>query len=166
MKGSEVAIYFSQWRLIPQQRSSWTANSPWAADTVPIILTPRRPIFVFNKYRHLPVLEQHRSRKNWALLGYYAVRRDNSLTTFRDNLRGSLFFYSRALNMRTLGCPETSVRNDHYLLRNSSKGRGYRLTCGWRPNHSDLQSILPHTFPQSCLKIRFRRVRIISMGNC
>ena len=40
------------------------------------------------------------------------------------------------LKMGPIGCPETSVRNYHYLLRNSPEGRSSHLLCGgslkWR----------------------------------
>ena len=55
------------------------------------------------------------------LLGYYAAGSGNSLTTFRDNLSAP---FSRGQNSWSLkkgpiGCPETSVRNYRYPLRNS-----------------------------------------------
>jgi hypothetical protein len=60
-----------------------------------------------------------------AVLGYYAACGGNFLPKFRDNLSVSS---SRArqskktiylpLKMGPIGCPETSVRNYHYVLRN------------------------------------------------
>jgi hypothetical protein len=49
------------------------------------------------------------------LMGYYAAQIDNSVATFWDNLSSQ---NSRILNMRTISCPETSVRNYHSTLRN------------------------------------------------
>jgi len=46
--------------------------------------------------------------KNCVLLGYYVARSGNSLSRFRDNLS--------VPKLGTIGCPETSVRNYHYLL--------------------------------------------------
>jgi len=48
-----------------------------------------------------------RAIKNCALLGYYS-----------------------ASKMRPIGCPETSVRNCHFSLRNNQEERGSRLLCG------------------------------------
>ena len=55
--------------------------------------------------------------ENCVLLGYYTVN-SNSLPTFQDNL----FIPSsrvRPLKMGLIGCPETSVKNYHYSLRNN-----------------------------------------------
>ena len=59
--------------------------------------------------------------KNCALLGYYAASSGNFLLTFRDNLSISSlrFKNTRILNMKSIDCPETSVRNYHYSLRNN-----------------------------------------------
>jgi len=46
--------------------------------------------------------------ENFALLGYYVASRGNSLPRFRDNWS--------VPKLGTIGCPETSVRNYHYLL--------------------------------------------------
>ena len=54
--------------------------------------------------------------ENCSLLGYYAASSANLLPTFRDNLSvpSSLFKYSKiTLKIQLIGCPETSVRNDH-----------------------------------------------------
>jgi hypothetical protein len=83
---------------------------------------------------------------NFALLGCYAGSSGNSLPTSRENLSahhqgsqiqegiltevsrqpiGSIFRvmnqrrYSCPLKMGPIGCPETSVRNYHYYLRNN-----------------------------------------------
>jgi hypothetical protein len=53
--------------------------------------------------------------KNCALLGCYAAWSGNSLPTFPDNLS---FPSSVLKKMGMTGCPETSVRNHHYALRN------------------------------------------------
>jgi len=49
---------------------------------------------------------------NCVLLRYYAASSGNSLQTFRDNLSAP------SLKMEKICCPETSVRNYHYSLRN------------------------------------------------
>jgi hypothetical protein len=88
------------------------------------------------------------SLENCALLGYYAASSGNSLTNFRDNLSvpssrvknprrtvtfpmGCTFcdfrFNSLLLKMGPIGCPETSVRNHHYSLRNNPKERSSHL---------------------------------------
>ena len=51
---------------------------------------------------------------------YYASRSGNFLVTFRDNLSVPSS-RSWPLKMRPVGCPETSVRNYHYSLRNNSE---------------------------------------------
>jgi len=57
-----------------------------------------------------------------ALLGYYAAYSGNSLPAFRDNLSVPL-----PSNMGSIGCPETSIRNYHYTLRNITDERRSRL---------------------------------------
>jgi hypothetical protein len=42
-------------------------------------------------------------------------------TTHQPRLLGSIIFASWPLNMRPIGCPETSARNHDYALRNSTK---------------------------------------------
>ena len=58
------------------------------------------------------------------LLGYYAASRSISLPTFRHNLSVPS---SGPLKMGPTGCPETSVRNNHYWLRNSPEERRSQL---------------------------------------
>jgi hypothetical protein len=83
-----------------------------------------------------------------ALLGYYAACSGNFLVTFRDNI-GPI---SRVppFKMGHIGCPETSVTNYHYTLRNIPEERtyqtkffGHHLTtaaCCVRRCHSVLSS--------------------------
>jgi hypothetical protein len=47
--------------------------------------------------------------ENCSLLGYYAACSGMSLPTFRDNISGPIV------------CPETSLRNYHYRLRNNAE---------------------------------------------
>jgi len=60
----------------------------------------------------------------------YAACSGKCLPTFRDNFsvqslgikksqRSFFFWKSLPLKMATIGCPETSVRIDHYMLRNN-----------------------------------------------
>ena len=80
------------------EETEWTSRSVWMA------------------------MRNRKSLENCALLGYYAACSGNSLPTFRDNS-------SRILDpgrLDTLGCPETSVRNYHYTLRNSPEERSCR----------------------------------------
>jgi hypothetical protein len=56
--------------------------------------------------------------ENCALLDYYAAGSGNFLPTFWDNL---LVPSSRFMN--PFGCPETSVGNYHYSLRNDTEKR-------------------------------------------
>ena len=48
-------------------------------------------------------------------LGYYTASSGNFLLTFRDNVSVP----SYRVKMRPKCCPETSVRNYHYTLRNN-----------------------------------------------
>ena len=57
--------------------------------------------------------------ENCALLGYYAMSSGNSLPTFRDNLSVS----SLDPLMGPKCCPERSVMNYHYSLRNKPEER-------------------------------------------
>ena len=62
------------------------------------------------------------------LLGHYTkIGCRNSLPTFRDNLSVP---YSRVKNFGPIGCPETSVRNCHYSLRNGPEENSSHLLRG------------------------------------
>jgi len=56
--------------------------------------------------------------ENCALLGYCAAGSGNLLPTFRDNLSVSSSTV-KTLKTGPIGCPETSVRNYYYSLRNN-----------------------------------------------
>ena len=58
--------------------------------------------------------------EKYALLGYYEASSGNFLPTFRNNLSASS---SIPLKMGPIGCPEMSVRNYYYLLRNDPEER-------------------------------------------
>jgi hypothetical protein len=58
--------------------------------------------------------------ENSAFLGYCVACNGNSLPTIRD----------RPLKMGRIGCPETSVRNCHYTLRNSPEEHSSLLQKG------------------------------------
>jgi hypothetical protein len=66
--------------------------------------------------------------ENCTLLGYYAASSGNFLRTFRDNL--SVPSSGFTLRMGPVGCPETSVINCHYSLRNNSEERSSQLLRG------------------------------------
>jgi hypothetical protein len=61
------------------------------------------------------------AHENCALLCYYAASRGNSFPTFPENL---LVQSARVKNTQK-GCPETSIRNYHYLLRNNPQERQF-----------------------------------------
>ena len=83
--------------------------------------------------------------ENCVLLGYRAASNGNLFPTFRGNLSISS---SRVKNLKIglltpeerleswslktgpKGCPETSVRNYHYWLRNNPEERSYHLLGG------------------------------------
>ena len=58
--------------------------------------------------------------ENCALLGSYATSSGNFLPTFRHRLS---IPFSGVKKTEPLGCPETSVRNYHYSLRNNPEER-------------------------------------------
>jgi hypothetical protein len=53
-------------------------------------------------------------------LGYCLASSSNNLQTFRNNLSGPTSRPS-PLQTGTIGCPETSARTHHYLLRKSTR---------------------------------------------
>ena len=66
--------------------------------------------------------------ENSSLLGYYTARNGNFLPTFWNNLSVSFLLFKNlniTLKMGPIGCPETSVRNGHYSLRNNPEQRGF-----------------------------------------
>jgi hypothetical protein len=67
--------------------------------------------------------------ENCVLLGYYAASSGNFLPMFRDKLLVPSSDVS-TLRMGPIGCPETSVRNYHYSLRNNPEERSSQLLRG------------------------------------
>jgi len=68
--------------------------------------------------------------ENCALLGYYATRSGNYVPKFPDNLfvtSSRVFLESWPPKMGPIGCPETSVRNYHYSLRNNPEEAGSQI---------------------------------------
>jgi len=65
--------------------------------------------------------------ENCYLLGCYAASSSNLLPTFRDNQSVRSL---EPLKMGTIGCPELSVRNYHYTLRNNPEECSSHLLCG------------------------------------
>ena len=51
-------------------------------------------------------------------------------TIYWYRLQGPIIFDSSSLKMEPIGCPETSVRNYHYTLRNSPEVHGSHLIRG------------------------------------
>jgi hypothetical protein len=99
--------------------------------TTYIHLTPsrcgRRNLCVTSVFRH-------EVAENRALLGHYAASGGNSLPTIRDNLSVPSSGFknpknpdSWTLRMGRIGCSETSVRNNHYLLRDDPEERSSLL---------------------------------------
>jgi hypothetical protein len=79
---------------------------------------------------------RHEVAENCALLGYYTASSGNFLLTFRDNLSVpssrfkkpkevyiKLRIGAAGYRMGLIGCPETSVRNYYYSLRNNAEER-------------------------------------------
>ena len=71
--------------------------------------------------------------ENCALLVYYAASIGNFWRTFRDKL-SVRYSGVNPWRLDPTGCPETSVRNYHYWLRNNPEERSYQLiahTLNW-----------------------------------
>ena len=70
--------------------------------------------------------------ENCALLGCHAANSCNFLPTLRDSLSvsSSGVLDSWHLNLGPIGCPETSVRNYHYWLRNTPEEGSSHLLRG------------------------------------
>ena len=66
-------------------------------------------------------------RQNYAIVGYNATSRCNSLPTFRNKLSVPS---SRIIKMGLIRCPETSVRNYHSSLCNNPQERSSHLVLG------------------------------------
>ena len=81
--------------------------------------------------------------KNCALLGYYAVSSSNSVPTFRDKRCYVGVIFKGTLKMAPTGCPETSVRNYYYKLRNSPEERSSHLLHGESPKPRLVPGCLP-----------------------
>ena len=77
--------------------------------------------------------------ENWAILGYYAASGGIVLPTFRDNISVPSSGVrnpknSWPLKMEPIVCPETSVRNYRYSLRNNPEESSFqneRLSWLW-----------------------------------
>ena len=75
--------------------------------------------------------------------------------TYRSHLQGSrikkkLFFFlmdSLALNTGLIGCPETSIRNDHYSLRNNPEEHSSRSLHGRSLSHALWSLIYQKLYP-------------------
>jgi hypothetical protein len=90
--------------------------------------------FSGKSYRTQIVLIFYTTFENCGLLGYYATSSCNFLPTYRDNLSVpfSGFMNTKVKNSWTLRmvpicCPETSVRNYFYSLRNNPEERSSQL---------------------------------------
>jgi len=91
----------------------------------------------FNFTYYLCVISGFRTEadKNCALLGYYEVSRGNFLPTFLEKLS----FPSSSVQVEPIGCPETSVANRHYSLRNNPEQRSQDVMA-----LEDRQVVLKH----------------------
>jgi len=71
------------------------------------------------------------------LLRYYAAYSGYSLSTFCDNISGPIFW---PLKVGPTGCPETSVWNYHYMLRNIAEERRSQGSYISRKNKSSVSA--------------------------
>jgi hypothetical protein len=90
-------------------------------------------------HKKLHIVQEHTLLRdeNCTFLGYYAVNSGHSVRMFRDNIcpffkgqESKKGMDSSPLKMGTIGCLDTSVRNYHYSLRNSSEERISHLRRG------------------------------------
>jgi len=66
----------------------------------------------------------HKTDENCTLLGYYAASSANLLLMFQDNLSvPSLGVKNPKDKMGPICCPETMVRNYHYMLYSDTEER-------------------------------------------
>ena len=82
-------------------------------------------------------LYRNQQPENCSLLGCCAAYSGYFLPTFRDNVS----FPSMLQEMGPIGCPETSVRNYHYSLRNNPEERSYQLLLDGSLNSRKLQTV-------------------------
>jgi hypothetical protein len=96
---------------------------------------------------------QQNSKEISALLGHYAASSGSSVPTFRDTHRSHLQgpCTSWPLQMRPIGCTETSVQNDHSTLRNVPKDRISHYITAEAWNHTEFRRFIrkPKAKPSS-----------------
>jgi len=137
--------------LMHASRQQFTVGAVRTPSPSPVYANPQ---FITTTYStaslHLFVLHvsllKYTLPENCALLGHHAASSGNFLPMFRENLSGPIFRAQRALltsyrshpqesrgpwalKMRPIGCPETSVWNYHYSLRNNPAERHQTLSC-------------------------------------
>ena len=85
------------------------------------------------------------------LLRCYTAYIGNYLSTFRYNLSVSSSWAALLSNMGPIGCPETSVRNYHYPLRNNPEDHSAKLLRGGSPSSRSSQTCSePLQLDRSC----------------
>jgi hypothetical protein len=77
------------------------------------------------------------------------------IKTPRTSVTGYLFLDSLPLKMGPIGCPETSVRNYHYLVRSNREGRSYQIS----PKLPSVPIDNGH-----CTSLKFGNIRQSSLG--
>jgi hypothetical protein len=106
-----------------------------------LVLSPGRTLYDvhISIYRLFPsyIISGFRREadENCALLGHYATSSGNSVPTLRDNLSVP---YSR-IRIGPIGCPQTSIGNYHYSLRNNSEERSSDLLSSCPFNHLSIR---------------------------
>jgi len=106
--------------------------------------------------------------KKCAFVGYYTASSGILLPTFRDNLtcsRISRIGESSTLRMGRISCPEMSVRNYHYSLRNNPEERSSRIVSSQpivlsRARSVQLNTIMRATSVEVRSMSRVRRIRL------
>jgi hypothetical protein len=92
-------------------------------------------VFPFRVYLYLMLTSGFNRKVNeiWDLLGYYAAYSDKTLQsfglTYRSHPQGSR--NPRRNIILPMGCPETSVTNYHYILRNSPEEHRFPIVMSF-----------------------------------
>jgi len=128
----QLCLYYSVWMTV------WYAgwNPPCIPDSHPYRITSTRcrintvvppddGHIARNTYILINILRINTLRINgapsWLYLQDYTGMHGQQNIKYRSHL-----LYSRPLKMGPIGCPETSVRNCHYQLRNNAEDRSSR----------------------------------------
>ena len=100
-----------------------------------------------------------------ALLGYYAASGGHFLTTFRDNLSVP----SSEVKLEPIGCPETSIRNCHYLQGNNPEkcsSQELKMLVELKPNFVRVFGTVGTWKEQKCMSRNWLYSQKNCVGSC